>query len=444
MRGSPWAAEVGRLLAILAAALVVGLLIGYPTVAVLAGALGYVARVLLQLYRLESWLRVGKKSYPPPARGLWRELYHQIYRIHLRARKRKRKLANALKRFRESAAAFPDAAVILNAQDGIEWFNAGAARWLGLRMPDDLGQRVGNLVRHPAFLAFLARPEEDGPVEFPSPEAEDVVLSASLIRYGKDQRLLLARDVSNLARQEEVRRAFVANVSHELRTPLPVITGYLETLLDAADEVPSAWGRSLQAMSEQAARMGRLVQDLLLLARLESTDEPAVADVPVSAPALIAAVEEEARVRSAGKHRIESSVEPGLWLTGESEQLRSVFNNLVENALQYTPEGGEITLRWHRDDNGGAHFEVRDTGIGVAPQDIERLTERFFRADVGRSRARGGTGLGLAIVKHVLGRHGASLRIESTPGEGSTFTCDFPPERVLLRPAVELTSPGYD
>ena len=444
MPGSPWAAEVGRLLIVLAVALAVGLLVGYPTAVVLAAALAYLVRMLLQLHRLERWLRVGKKSYPPPARGIWGELYHQIHRIHLRARKRKRKLGNALKRFRESAAAFPDAAVILNGQDRIEWLNAGAARWLGLRMPDDLGQHIGNLVRHPVFLEFLARPNEDGPVEVPSPETEDVVLSVSLIRYGKDQRLLLARDVSNLARQEEVRRAFVANVSHELRTPLTVITGYLETLLDSAEEAPPAWGRSLQAMSEQAARMGRLVQDLLLLARLESTDEPAVADAAVSAPALIATVEEEARLRSAGRHRIESSVDPSLWLAGEAEQLRSVFNNLVDNALQYTPEGGQIALRWYGDGDGGAHFEVRDTGVGVAPQHIERLTERFYRVDVGRSRARGGTGLGLAIVKHVLGRHGASLRIESSLGEGSTFTCDFPPERVVARPALELASPGYD
>jgi two-component system phosphate regulon sensor histidine kinase PhoR len=433
---NPWAAELGRFLALLLAALVLGLLVGRPLEALLVAALGYVGSLLRQLYRLERWMRLGKKSYPPPARGIWSELYQQVQRVHLRARKRKRKLANALKRLRQSVAAFPDAAVILDGDDGIGWFNAGAGRLLGLRMPEDLGQRVGNLVRHPVFLEFLEGPGDPAPVEFPSPEAEDVVLSVSLIRYGKDQRLLLARDVSHLARLEQVRRDFVANVSHELRTPLTVITGYLETLQDDADDLPPAWRRSLRAMSDQADRMAHLVRDLLLLARLESTDEPAAMDEPAPVPAIIAGLEEDLRLRSAGRHQVESAVDPALWLAGEAEQLRSVFNNLMENALQYTPDGGRIGLRWHRDE-AGAHFVVGDSGIGIAPQHISRLTERFFRVDAGRSRARGGTGLGLAIVKHVLSRHGAQLRVESVPGEGSTFTCDFPPARVLDRPARE-------
>ncbi len=432
MGGNPWAGEVGRLVALLAVALLLGWVLGHPLAMLLVAALGYAASLLLQLYRLERWMRVGKKSYPPPVRGIWTEIYHQVHRIHLRARKRKRKLANALKQLRQSVAAFPDAAVILDGDDAIEWFNAGAGRLLGLKMPEDLGQRIGNLVRHPTFLEFLQGAVDPGPVEFPSPEAEDVVLSVSLIRYGKDRRLLLARDVSHLARLEQVRRDFVANVSHELRTPLTVITGYLETLEDEADELTPVWRRSVQAMSEQADRMAHLVHDLLLLARLESTAEPTVAHEPVAVPAILAGLEEELRLRSGGRHPIESTVDPGLWLAGEAEQLRSVFNNLLDNALQYTPDGGRIGLRWYRDD-AGAHFVVQDSGIGIAPQHIARLTERFFRVDAGRSRARGGTGLGLAIVKHVLSRHGAHLRVESVPGEGSTFTCDFPPSRVLGR-----------
>jgi two-component system phosphate regulon sensor histidine kinase PhoR len=173
-----------------------------------------------------------------------------------------------------------------------------------------------------------------------------------------------------------------------------------------------------------------------------------VADDPVAVPAILAAVQEEARLRSAGRHRIEAEVDAALWLKGDAEPLRSVFNNLVQNALQYTPEGGAVRLRWHAD-AAGAHFQVTDTGIGIAPQHIARLTERFYRVDVGRSRARGGTGLGLAIVKHVLGRHGAALRIESVVGEGSTFTCDFPAARVLVqapatagRNVVSLRGPG--
>ncbi len=438
--GNPWAAEIGRFVALLAGALVLGQLAGHPLEALLVAALAYAASLLLQLHRLERWIRAGKKSHPPPARGIWSELYQQVHRLHLRARKRKRKLANALKRLRQSVAAFPDAAVILDGEDGIEWFNAGAGRLLGLKMPEDLGQRVTNLVRHPLFQDFLEGRGEPGAIEIPSPEDEHLVLSITLIRYGADQRLLLARDVSHLARLEQVRRDFVANVSHELRTPLTVITGYLETLEDEGDELPPVWQRSVQAMSEQANRMTHLVQDLLLLARLESDGDPASPHEPVAVPAILSGLEEELRLRSAGRHRIESSVDGRLWLAGDAQQLRGVFNNLLENALQYTPDGGQISLRWYPDE-AGAHFTVRDTGIGIAPQHISRLTERFFRVDAGRSRARGGTGLGLAIVKHALSHHGAHLRIESAPGVGSSFTCDFPPARVLEPPDGDL-EPG--
>jgi len=431
---SPWGLELARLAALVLFTGTLGAVAGWPLQGLLAGLLGYVGWTLLQLARLERWLRLGKKAYPPPASGAWAEVYRHVQRVHQRARKRKRKVANFLKRFRESAAALPDGAVILTGAGEIAWLNAAAERLLGLRMPDDLGQRIGNLVRHPAFLEFLERPEPRGPVEFPSPESEAVTVSVSLIRYGKDERLLLARDVSDAARLEQLRRDFVANVSHELRTPLTVIAGYLEALTDAADEAPAQWRRSLESMSAQASRMGRLVEDLLLLARLESAHEAAAGQEPVAVPALIAAVEEDARVRSAGRHAIRAEIDPTLWVAGESEQLRSVFGNLLQNALQYTPDGGAITLRWYRDE-AGAHFQVRDTGIGIAPQHIARLTERFFRVDAGRSRARGGTGLGLAIVKHVLSRHGATLRVESEPGRGSTFTCDFPAARVVAGPA---------
>jgi two-component system phosphate regulon sensor histidine kinase PhoR len=434
---SPWAAELGRVGGVLLACGVAGALVGQVTAAVAVGTLAYLAWLLLQLVRLERWLRLGKKAYPPPAVGVWSEVYRHVQRLHQRARKRKRRLASFVERFRQSAAALPDGAVILNGECQIQWFNAAAGRLLGLRFPQDIGQRVANLVRHPALVEFLAKPEDGGTVEFPSPEDGSVTLSVAIIRYGKSESLMLARDVSDFARLEQLRRDFVANVSHELRTPLTVISGYLETLLDSAEEAPAPWRRSLESMSEQAARMGRLVEDLLLLARLDAAHEAVAGDDLVAFPALIASAEEEARLRSAGRHWIESEVDGKLWLRGEAEALRSVVNNLVQNALQYTPEGGRVNLRWHGDE-AGAHFAVRDTGIGIAPQHLSRLTERFYRVDVGRSRARGGTGLGLAIVKHALGRHGAELRVESVLGEGSTFTCDFPPARVAARGPIAV------
>ncbi len=432
MLGNPWYGELGRLAGVAFAGFLGGLYSGRYLAAMLLAVLAYLGWQLYHLYRLEHWLRVGKRRDPPAAWGLWGEVYHHFYRLQQRNRKRKRKLASYLKRFQQSTAAMPDGTVVLDADGRIEWLNGAAAKLLGLRSPQDVGQRIGNFLRQPAFLEFLAESGDDEPLELPAPKDPEIRLSLRLIRYGKSQHLLLVRDVTRVHRLEAMRRDFVANVSHELRTPLTVISGYLETMLDGVEEYPPAWGRSLQSMQDQAWRMRRLVDDLLLLSRLETAEEPAPLEEVVAVPAMIAAVEEDARLRSAGRHAIIFEVDARVWLKGDAEQIRSVFSNLVHNAVQYTPEGESIAVRWYLDE-AGAHFEVKDTGVGIAQHHISRLTERFYRVDVGRSRERGGTGLGLAIVKHGLNRHDGELRVQSRLGQGSTFVCDFPPERVVVR-----------
>jgi len=274
-------------------------------------------------------------------------------------------------------------------------------------------------------------------VEIPSPVDDKVHLSVQVIIYGDNQRLLIARDVTRLRRLEAMRRDFVANVSHELRTPVTVLVGYLETLEEDA-ECARRWARPLALMREQATRMRRIVDDLLMLSRLETEDagHHPRARQPVDVPALLGRIVEEARALSGPRgHRIGLEAERGLGLAGSEGELASAFTNLLANAVQYTPEGGEIRVRWWSD-AAGAHLAVSDTGIGIAPEHIPRLTERFYRVDVARSRATGGTGLGLAIVKHVLQRHDARLHIESEPGRGSTFRCDFPPERLVRLPGA--------
>ena len=222
-----------------------------------------------------------------------------------------------------------------------------------------------------------------------------------------------------------MRRDFVANVSHELRTPLTVVSGFVETLLDEPEGHPAHMQRSLELMQQQTSRMQHIVEDLLLLSRLE-TDRNRPPHEVVAVPAVLAMIQEgtQALVEQKGQ-RLSLEADGSLYLYGAEKELYSAFSNLVTNAVRYTPDGGEIRVRWYRDE-AGAHFEVNDTGLGIAPQHIPRLTERFYRVDVGRSRDVGGTGLGLAIVKHVLNRHGAALRISSIINKGSTFSCDFP------------------
>ena len=222
-----------------------------------------------------------------------------------------------------------------------------------------------------------------------------------------------------------MRQDFVANVSHELRTPLTVVHGYLESLLDRFQDDPETH-KIFEQMLQQSLRMERLVEDLLLLSRLES-DTPLQENFkPVLIEHLTQQLVKDAKALGIGKHQTFSiDIEKNLRIQGEENELSSAFSNLIFNAVNYTPSHGEIHIRCYQDKKN-IYFEVKDTGIGIAPEHIDRITERFYRVDRDRSRKSGGTGLGLAIVKHVLIRHNATLSISSTLDSGSTFTCVFP------------------
>jgi two-component system phosphate regulon sensor histidine kinase PhoR len=398
-------------------------------------ALGSLAWQLFHVYRLERWLRQGVPSEPPNSRPLpaglvWKEIYHRLFRLRQRSRKRKRKLSRIIEQFQTAAAALPDAIVVLSDDDKILWYNKASQNLLGLHPTQDIGLSIVSLVRHPSFVSFLNQVTYANSVEFPSPLGADLMLSVRIIPYGKKQRLLLAADISRLHRLEQIRRDFVANVSHELRTPLTVIGGYLEALLDSEEVLTKQWRQPLSRMQQQSSRMLHLIEDLLLLAKLETqTERPPRR--PVNVPTLLYAIAEDAVALSGERcHVIEVKADPKLWISGCEQQLRSAFSNLIFNAVRYTPAGGHIAIHWFSDEHG-LHLQVEDNGEGIPAQHIPRITERFYRLDRGRQREHGGTGLGLAIVKHVVNNHDGQLRISSQVGVGSTFTCDFPTERLI-------------
>lgn len=416
-----------RVLVMFAALLVLGLVIGAVSWCLLLGLVIYLGWHLYNLHLLQRWLNEGKRFHPPESRGVWDDVFERIYRLQQRNRKRKRNLGRMLKRFQKATAALPDATIVLGPARDIEWWNASARELLGLRSPRDIGQRIDNLLRHPGFIEYLRKGDYSRAVHIPSPLHHSVTLAVRLVPYGNDQQLVVVRDITRLERLEQARRDFVANASHELRSPLTVVAGYLEAMLDELGEDP-VWGKSLRSMNNQTERMQHIVDDLLLLSRLETGQHKDDLQ-PVDVPGMLALIVEEAvRISADRHHRITREVDSQLWLRGNEGELRSAFSNLVFNAVRYTPDNGEIRVRWSSSDQG-ACFEVEDTGIGIAPHHIPRLTERFYRVDAGRSRSSGGTGLGLAIVKHVLLRHDARLEIESVPGKGSVFRCYFNQER---------------
>jgi two-component system phosphate regulon sensor histidine kinase PhoR len=337
---------------------------------------------------------------------------------------RARRLAGELNDVRTAACALRDALVLLDPDGRVRWCNPVAQRLLGIAWPRDRGLPVAGRFGDGEAGAWLRTGQGDAD-DVASPVDAAVRLELNLIPYGKHRRLLIARDISRVTKLEQVRRDFVANVSHELRTPLTVIHGYLE-LLDPED-VP-VLAPVLNEMRTQSQRMRQIVEDLLELSRLEMQQH--IPEERVEMAPLLESLRREAEALSHGKHQITVEDDAHVDLLGSPKDLHSAFSNLVSNAVRYTPEGGSITIRWRRTPTG-AEYSVTDTGYGIPADHLSRLTERFYRVSSSRSRATGGTGLGLSIVKHVLNLHDAQLRIESEPGEGSTFTCVFDKARLL-------------
>jgi len=397
------------------------------------GLLLVLAHHFANLSRLYRWLENPSSATLPEGSGEWEEIFALLARLLRRRTQIESRLSAALERFQQAGAALPEGVIVLDDSDRIEWCNPRAEVYFGLSSQRDRGQQITYLVRMPQFQEYLETRNYREPLLLRlSRNDQELTLSVQLVPYGDRERLLLSRDITRWERMETTRRDFVANVSHELRTPLTVLGGFLETLSDMPQPDADMLRRSLQLMSEQAARMQRLVEDLLTLSKLESAQNPLREDF-VDLPEMARALVRDAQALSAGRHRFSLRVENEAGLKGGADELRSALSNLISNAVRYTPESGEIEVSWSKRD-GEPVFAVRDTGIGIEPHHIPRLTERFYRVDRSRSRASGGTGLGLAIVKHVLSRHQARLDIASQPGKGSTFSVVFPAARSLVRP----------
>ncbi len=390
---------------------------------------GYLIGHFYWLDKLARWLKKPILADIPAGSGVWEEIFAALYQEMRRQRSSQTQLTDALERFQRAAGALPDGVVLLNNSDQIEWCNATAELQFGLDLAQDAGQPIGYLVRRIEFRDYLQAHEYGEPIKLKSARQADVTLEIQLVPFGDNQKLLLSRDITPLENIEIMRRDFIANVSHELRTPLTVVGGFLETLEDMDSEMPDATRHYFHLMQEQTGRMRRLVEDLLTLSRLESS-QTVPQEVDIDVPALLRIVLTEAQSFSSGRHQLFLEVDESLHLSGATDELHSAFGNLVTNAIRYTPDGGEIRLTWQLRGQD-AQFSVTDSGIGIEAQHLSRLTERFYRVDSSRSRATGGTGLGLSIVKHILTRHHGRLEVTSEYGHGSVFSAVFPAARVV-------------
>jgi two-component system phosphate regulon sensor histidine kinase PhoR len=395
---------------------------------VLLVVLVVMARHAWQLYKLGEWLKDASIETIPEADGIWDEVFSRLYKMVKRHKLTKQKLATELLHIEQATAALPEGVVSLNEGNRIEWCNPLAELHFGLNAQRDIMQDITYLLRQPEFIDYLHAADFSEPLVMNPARHDDMVLSIKLIPYGGNKRLLISRDITQLERIETMRRDFVANVSHELRTPLTVVNGFVENLQDMPDLSHDKIQRALHLMAEQTRRMDHLVLDLLTLSRLESDQSPLRTEI-VDMQTLLSEVYQEGQLLSDGRHSLSVEMKGPARLSGNRDELRSAFSNLVSNAVRYTPDGGDIHLRWAVRAEQPI-FSVQDSGIGIEAQHIPRLTERFYRVDRSRSRGTGGTGLGLAIVKHIALRHQTRLEIVSDEGHGSTFSLVFPEKRI--------------
>lgn len=418
---------VGTLIAI-AGGGAVGWLYNAPITGLLLGALLVIAVYMHKLLRFEQAVRHVDSDSFAFGDGVWQQLFSRFKYERERGNRYEKQYRRVIKEIQKSTNAMPDGAVVIDGNNEIVTCNRAAKSLIGLKRKKDRGQKIDNIYRNPGLTQLLADNDARQTADLESPLRENEWLNCRIVPYGADQKLVLIRDVTDRITLNKIRRDFVANASHELRSPLTVINGYLETLADDP-QIPEDLAQPLSQMQIQARRMTAIIKDLLELSRLEAEGHAAT-DEMLDVGVLVTGVIESLDVEQ-DEPTIISNIASTAKLLGAENDINSVLRNLLANAVRHTQGDGEVEVIWRTDNNGG-DLVVRDTGEGIAPEHIARLTERFFRVDRGRSRVNGGFGLGLAIVKHAVERHGGELRISSEPGVGSEFCCRFPADRLVF------------
>lgn len=424
-----WSVERYRFGLVVGCGLLVAWFTPYPLPVIIVVLLGYLVWMLQKLRQLQRWLTNGNKPDEiPDSDGAWEQIAYLFHKSQQKSAERKRKQQEVLIRFNQILSALPDAAILLDAENHIEWSNKAAAKLLGIHS-SDRGQRIETLLRNPDLHKFL-QTQSTEKLTLQAPRNSNMTLRARLLPMPGGARVLNVRDISERVQLQKTRKMFIANASHELRTPLTVLMGYME-LFENDPELPPHLQPPLQQSREQATRMQQIINDMLALSRLESQETTPVTGKKIDIPRLLEQGVQSLRdTLASNTHTLEAVIEPELCICGSEKDITSVVTNLLTNAVKHTPPGTRIRVHWTSDDAGQACLSVEDNGPGIPKEHLPHLTERFYRVDEGRSRASGGTGLGLAIVKHVMQWHGGKLDIESRPGH-TVFRACFPTERVM-------------
>jgi len=415
-----WLREIVRVALVFIAFFAMGQLLGLGSESIVLASVVILLYWSYQLWLIQRWL--DDPNLPPPiSTGLWGRVFDQIYLVKRKYQGDQSQLAYALNFLEQSSSSVRDASIIVDVQARITWANPAAGELLGIEFPRDRGQPVLDLVKSPVLKRYFQDKEQIGPLREALGKEKNRVYQYEISLFDSGDRLIFIRDVTETHRLETMRREFVGNVSHELRTPLTVIRGYLDTLADIDELQQERIAKPLQQMNAQTDRMELLLSDLLLLSKIDSFETQLKTDRIDLKPIVESVLEDLGKTYPSPK--IESALQDNCVVLGDAAELKSAINNLVENALKYG-EGKSPTVALTKK-GGEVVFAVSDQGPGITNEQLPRLTERFYRTDTSRSQRIPGTGLGLAIVKHVANAHRADLDIQTTLGEGSTFSLVF-------------------
>ena len=413
--------EIWRIIAISLFSLIFGISLEQPLMALLVGGVLYIFWVSRTISRLFKWVDIGMRGVPPDMDGVWGEFADTLNRQRRRHRGTQEKMRRAINRAKRVTEAVDDAVIVLRRDRTIDWWNSAGKKLLGLRS-SDRGVAITNLIRDPNFVAYINSEQFEPSSGLPSLRHNGRLLEFSAVLFGDSEIVVVISDITQINELERVRKEFVGNISHELRTPLTVMRGYVETLSDLKGNSAMA-NKAYQEMSNQIDRMKDLADDIILLSKLESDRQ--LPQQPINLHKLLSEILLEAEQISGGKHRLTLEGESEVEIKADTKLVRSALGNIVFNAVLHNPQGADISIAIS-ETSQEIEVAIKDTGVGIDPDEIPRLTERFYRGDSSRNSKTGGSGLGLAIVKHALTKCGATLEIKSRLGQGALFICIFP------------------
>tara|TARA_B110000003_G_scaffold61783_1_gene62141 strand:- start:2151 stop:3455 length:1305 start_codon:yes stop_codon:yes gene_type:complete len=398
-------------------------------VIVLATLIIFILIHIYWIYKLSNWVESPSLKNLPNGTGIWQNIFAKLYRTYRQQKKSQTQLTTTLDQFIQAAEAINDGIVGVNEDNEILWSNKKAQKMLNINPKKDYNQPINYIFRNSDLSNYLIKENYENSINIHNTNNKlDIEIKATF--FSENHKLITCRDLTSLKKIQNLRKDFVSNFSHELKTPLTVISGFLETLEDRK-KIDVQSKKIISLMSEQAHRMKKLIDDLLLLSNVES-DYLQNRSEKIIMRDIFKKIKNEVSFIDQQQHKISYSLNNEINIYGSSTEIYSAFINLLTNAIRYTDKKGEITVSWNKINND-AIFQVADTGIGIPEKHLKRITERFYRVDEDRSRESGGTGLGLSIVKNIMHQHQGEIRVASEINSGSSFKLIFPSERIYTK-----------